>query len=82
MNEWQLNSPSSRNYRQEKLRSTDGRVVFANPNESIISLPEIPPYPEPLHEWYESAQVTDTLRAFDEFLGNTWAEYVAELNES
>lgn len=51
-------------------------MLFPDPDASIISLPEIPPYPEPLHEWYESTQVTETFASFDAFLAQAWADLV------
>lgn len=66
---------------KHKLRSKEGRILFPDTNASIVSLPEIPPYPEPLHDWYESPQVTETLEGFDTFLAQSWTERVEELQE-
>lgn len=65
---------------ESKLHSEGGRILFPNPSDSIVSLPEIPPYPEPLHEWYDSPQVTETLEAFDIHLSQFWTERIEELN--
>lgn len=67
---------------ESKLHLEDGRIAFPNPIDSIVSLPEIPPYPEPLHEWYASAQVSETLQAFDRHLSQYWIKRVNELPES
>ena len=64
-----------------KLCSSEGRVLFPDPNVSIVSLPVIPPYPEPLYHWYESPQVTETLEKLDDFLAQSWIERVEELQE-
>ena len=58
--------------RQEKLRSASGVLLFQDPIASIVSLPPIPPEPEPLHEWYDSAEVTETLGGFNTFLQDHW----------
>lgn len=39
-------------------------TMFSNPDASIVSLPALPPEPEPLTEWYESSQVQDSLHSF------------------
>eukprot|EP00934_Nitzschia_sp_Nitz4_P006377 Nitzschia sp. Nitz4//scaffold79_size90958//417//1344//NITZ4_005005-RA/size90958-augustus-gene-0.165-mRNA-1//1//CDS//3329558189//6367//frame0 len=39
-------------------------TMFQNPDASIISLPELPPEPEPLMEWYASPEVSETLGSF------------------
>lgn len=64
-----------------KLRCGDGRSLFSDSYASIISLPQIPPYPEPLHDWYESPQVSETFEGFDNFLSESWSKHVAELQE-
>ncbi|VEU36582.1 unnamed protein product [Pseudo-nitzschia multistriata] len=38
--------------------------LFANPEKSIVSLPKLPPEPEPLDEWYASGQVKDQISSF------------------
>ena len=35
-----------------------------NPEKSILSLPALPPEPEPLTEWYESRRVQESLHSF------------------
>jgi dethiobiotin synthetase/adenosylmethionine--8-amino-7-oxononanoate aminotransferase len=76
------NASALRDYasRKSKLHSEGGRILFPNPSDSIVSLPEIPPYPEPLHEWYDSPQVSETLEAFDIHLSQFWTERIKELN--
>ena len=47
--------------------------LFDNPDRSIVSLPELPPEPEPLKEWYESAEVSKVLESFvRDHLTTTW----------
>ncbi len=38
--------------------------LFANPEQSIISLPTLPPEPEPLNDWYASNDVQGPMTAF------------------
>lgn len=38
--------------------------VFADPEKSIVSLPKLPPEPEPLDEWYDSNDVKDPISSF------------------
>lgn len=38
--------------------------IFRNPDASIISLPGLPPEPEPLTEWYEMTEVGQILQTF------------------
>ena len=38
--------------------------IFANPEQSIISLPKLPPEPEPLNDWYASSDVQGAMTAF------------------
>lgn len=38
--------------------------LFANPEKSIVSLPKLPPEPEPLDEWYDSNDVKDPILSF------------------
>jgi hypothetical protein len=54
------------------LTSENGRVLLENPEASIVSLPPLPAEPEPLHDWYASAQVEETLGAFNAFLEAEW----------
>ena len=58
--------------RQEKLQNVNGILLFDNPEAAIVSLPQIPPEPEPLNEWFNSYQVTETLGTFDRFLQDHW----------
>ena len=38
--------------------------LFANPEKSILSLPPLPPEPEPLNEWFASSDVQDPMSLF------------------
>ena len=47
--------------------------IFDNPDASIVSLPALPPEPEPLMGWYESAEVSQVLQSFvKDYLWPTW----------
>ena len=49
--------------------------VFRYPESSIVSLPELPPEPEPLDEWYASEEVEKRLEAFVKgHLRQTWQD--------
>eukprot|EP00562_Extubocellulus_spinifer_P032463 CAMPEP_0178731820 /NCGR_PEP_ID=MMETSP0699-20121125/30238_1 /TAXON_ID=265572 /ORGANISM="Extubocellulus spinifer, Strain CCMP396" /LENGTH=363 /DNA_ID=CAMNT_0020383901 /DNA_START=654 /DNA_END=1744 /DNA_ORIENTATION=+ len=51
------------------------RNSFENdPNESILSLPPLPPEPEPLDGWYQSHEVEEKLEAFETRLEMLWRE--------
>lgn len=65
--------------RAQKIRSGNGKVAFADPAASIISLPPIPDYPEPLMEWYESNTVTESLKTFNDMLERSWEQRVSDL---
>lgn len=58
--------------RKLKLRSGTGRALFEHAEESIVSLPPLPPLSEPLYGWYESAQVSETFAAFNQHLEDEW----------
>ena len=47
-------------------RKTDDTksAVFRYPESAIVSLPELPPEPEPLDEWYQSSEVETSLQSF------------------
>jgi bifunctional dethiobiotin synthetase / adenosylmethionine---8-amino-7-oxononanoate aminotransferase len=62
-----------------KLRAGTGQALFRNPKASIVSLPELPPQDVPLHEWYDSAQVAETLESFDQHLEESWNERVEDV---
>ncbi len=48
-------------------------LLFEDPDSSIISLPKLPPEPEPLMDWYESDEVSETLETFvKDHLTKTW----------
>jgi hypothetical protein len=49
--------------------------VLSNPEDAIISLPQLPPQPEPLGEWYASEQVNATLRGFQGYLTSSWNDF-------
>jgi dethiobiotin synthetase/adenosylmethionine--8-amino-7-oxononanoate aminotransferase len=44
--------------------SNSSSSLFANPERSIISLPPLPPEPEPLNEWFASSDVQDPMSLF------------------
>jgi hypothetical protein len=54
------------------LKSSSSSAVFSNPEAAIVSLPQLPPEPEPLDEWYQSAVVTERLEAFNKYLTDSW----------
>ncbi|GKY90896.1 hypothetical protein MPSEU_000062400 [Mayamaea pseudoterrestris] len=67
--------------RHMAIRSGSGERLFANPMQSILSLPPIPSDPnEPLDEWYASSDVTNTFRRLDSYLNESWEGQVADLN--
>lgn len=43
-----------------------------DPTESILSLPPLPPEPEPLTSWYQSKEVEEGLDAFEDRLEYLW----------
>ncbi|KAL3902707.1 MAG: hypothetical protein SGILL_010729, partial [Bacillariaceae sp.] len=59
---------------QEYLSSSTSRLdlpanalqspLFMDPEVSVVSLPRLPPEPEPLTEWYESQEVEELLGTF------------------
>jgi dethiobiotin synthetase/adenosylmethionine--8-amino-7-oxononanoate aminotransferase len=65
--------------RQLKLRSGAGRALFADQEKSIVSLPELPPESEPLHDWYNLSQVSETFSALNEHLEDSWTNRTQEL---
>ena len=38
--------------------------LFTDPEASVVSLPQLPPEPEPLNEWYSMGEVKESLSAF------------------
>lgn len=67
--------PPPPNNSQVKQLAAEGDVLYDNPDKSIISLPALPPEPEPLFEWYNSPEVHGPL---EEFVGDhlvaTWRD--------
>lgn len=55
-----------------RLNFGGGNAMYADPDGSIVSLPSPPPLPEPLGDWYESAQVRETLESFNQNLEDAW----------
>jgi hypothetical protein len=68
-------------YSQLKLRSGNASALFANPESSIVSLPQLPPEPEPLHDWFESAHVRQVLEGVNSHLESAWESHVVELQQ-
>jgi len=60
------------------LRSGSGRALLRR-DDSIISLPPLPPSDVPLDEWFESCQVKEETARFDGFLRGAWNEHVDTL---
>lgn len=56
---------------QLRIKPISSSAVFSDPEAAIVSLPQLPPEPEPLDEWYQSAVVTERLEAFHEYLTNS-----------
>jgi hypothetical protein len=49
----------------ERADTSEGSSpLFQDPDRSIVSLPKLPPEPEPLTDWYDSKEVTTTLSSF------------------
>eukprot|EP00537_Pseudo-nitzschia_pungens_P012948 CAMPEP_0172393782 /NCGR_PEP_ID=MMETSP1061-20121228/12246_1 /TAXON_ID=37318 /ORGANISM="Pseudo-nitzschia pungens, Strain cf. pungens" /LENGTH=332 /DNA_ID=CAMNT_0013124981 /DNA_START=110 /DNA_END=1108 /DNA_ORIENTATION=- len=48
----------------DENRSVTNSGLFTDPEKSIISLPKLPPEPEPLDEWYASSDVKDPISLF------------------
>ena len=65
--------------RQLKLRSGSGRALFDWIEQSIVSLPPLPPQSEPLHEWYASTRVSGTFAALNQHLDDAWTTRLEEL---
>jgi hypothetical protein len=59
-------------YSPLRIKSSSPSAVFSGPEVTIVSLPQLPPEPEPLDEWYQSAVVTERLEAFNEYLTVSW----------
>jgi hypothetical protein len=59
-------------YSPLRIQSSSSSAVFSDPEVAIVSLPQLPPEPEPLDEWYQSAVVTERMEAFNEHLTDSW----------
>jgi len=69
-----------------QLRSGGGRTILRGgregrgggihnkANTAIISLPPLPPQPEPLMEWFDSDEVVEKVRDLEEILINSWKD--------
>jgi len=55
---------SASNSDNQSLLRTTTAGMFANLEKSIISLPALPPEPEPLNEWFDSSDVQDKMTCF------------------
>jgi dethiobiotin synthetase/adenosylmethionine--8-amino-7-oxononanoate aminotransferase len=67
--------------RQVKIRSGTGRRLFENLESSIVALPALPPEPEPLTQWYDSDEVSDTFEGFYSHLLESWKRQTQELEK-
>ena len=64
---------STKTHRNVKLLSNHGNnVCFPEPEQSIVALPQLPPEPEPLHDWFQSQQVVDVFASFYAYLSDRW----------
>lgn len=74
------NLPALKEYanRCMALRSGCGRPLLRS-DDSIVSLPPLPPSEIPLDGWFESSQVKEQVERFDGFLDVAWSEHVDTL---
>lgn len=68
-------------YRKLCLRGGNGRNLFPNPATSIVALPQLPPEPEPLHDWYNNNDVQNILHDFNSMLNERWVEQTKFLSQ-
>mmetsp|Transcript_30737 Transcript_30737/g.73774 ORF Transcript_30737/g.73774 Transcript_30737/m.73774 type:complete len:289 (-) Transcript_30737:99-965(-) len=66
-------------------REVDGQLatsaIFRSPESAIVSLPELPPEPEPLGDWFRSEAVTAALESFVQgHLKETWEDRKSNTN--
>ena len=50
-----------------------------DPEASIVSLPPLPPEPEPLDGWFADVEVEEKLGAFERRLETIWEEKAVQL---
>lgn len=74
------NLPALKEYasRSMALRGGSGRRLLSE-DDSIISLPPLPPMEIPLDGWFQSSQVKEQVERFDGFLDSKWNEHVETL---
>lgn len=71
------NLPALKEYasRCMALRGGGGRPLLRS-EDSIVSLPPLPPLEVPLDGWFESSQVKEQVERFDGFLNGAWGGHV------
>jgi dethiobiotin synthetase/adenosylmethionine--8-amino-7-oxononanoate aminotransferase len=67
--------------RKLKLRSGLGKALFEDPEQSIISLPSLPPFPQPLNQWFLLNETNEKLEAFHKSLQTQWKQYIQEVQD-
>jgi dethiobiotin synthetase/adenosylmethionine--8-amino-7-oxononanoate aminotransferase len=70
------NKEALQEYAYSVASSTKGASypVFENPSASILSLPTLPPEPEPLMDWYTSPEVERLTSFVHDHLFHTWRQ--------
>jgi dethiobiotin synthetase len=58
------NTTPSNQRKLQQQQNSGGGLLFDNPDDSIISLPRLPPEPEPLNEWFASNDVKEPISSF------------------
>ena len=66
-----------------KMRSGGGAALFEfeNSHQEIVSLPPLPPMPEPLDDWYENSEVVEKFQMVHEVLDQNWHTNVDRINK-
>ena len=66
-----------------QLRSGNGELLFPFPKQAIASLPSIPNDPNiPLYDWYESPIVASMFRNIENYISNSWEDYIYDLRST
>ena len=62
------------------MRAGDGTRLFTDVEKDVVSLPPLPPLPEPLHPWYDSNEVINIFKNVNERLNEQWSADMDRLN--
>ena len=66
--------------RKIKMRSGLGKVLLDHPDQSIISLPQLPPLTQSIDPWFDMDETREKFGAFHQLLSTRCNQYIQEVH--